>query len=1075
MNNDIFNNGLKNLEERFKNPSNEFRGKPFWSWNGELKKEELLRQVDILEEMGFGGYFMHSRCGLITEYLGKEWFELTNEISDYGYKKGMESWLYDEDRWPSGSAGGIATEEKKYRMKYLFVYDTSVENFEFTDDCFAVFIAEKSDEHTVVWYKQIFKSSDIKEEYFNNKNIRILKFKVELEKPSSVYNGNTYLNTLNKEATEKFIDVTHNAYKKNCKQRIGTSIKGIFTDEPHRGTALLSDKKSDDKNDIICSVCYTDDIFEQIEKTYGYNMIPFLPELFYKHNGERTAKYKHDFIDVADNLFIERFVIPIACWCKENNMEFTGHALHENSLVNQTIPQGSLMRFYQHLSVPGIDMLEEYDDCFWVAKQIQSVAHQLNQKWVLSELYGCTGWQFNFKSHKAVGNWQAVLGVNVRCPHLSWYTMEGESKRDFPASILHQSAWYKYYNYVESYFARFAELISEGAPVSELLVLNPIESVWTMAYVDWADWIFATDKDVKAYEEKYNTLCNYLLGEQIDFDLGEEFIMQNNAKVNVINGKPYITIGVMNYSCILISNTLTIRKSTFNLIKEFANLGGKVFVTGTKPYMIDALKSDEFINFAEQNKNVETVDFDACSLGKAISPYLNLKTDLSVKTIDDKPLICQVRECKEDNAYIVAIINTNRDKKADNIKLLLSGAGDFCAIEEWELETGNRFNINKDCKILKTETEINFNIEPAGTKTFVLIKNNSLGKAASKKTLTALKEKSFNQNVEYSLSEKNILVLDMVNADFNGKKYNSLEVLHLDMQIRDSLGLEHRSGEMLQPWLTKKKYTQEYGKLTLDYEFFIDELPKNDLMLAAERPEFYDYYINGEKLKPNGEFWTDICFKTLPISKSLLHLGKNVITAKTVFKRTTNIESVYILGDFGVKLNKHEQNITRRKLDKGRFFDNEKHIVSLPETIGFNDISNYNLPFYSGEISYIIKKEDILTPNVLNGEKLYIKVNEFMGALVKIESANHTAEETKEPKIIAWEPYEADITDFANQDIKVTLVCTRKNTFGPLHLVPAMPSSVGPQHFITEGKEYTDDYALIDSGIFNGVKFEIKK
>ena len=49
---------------------------------------------------------MHSRSGLITEYLGDEWFKLINAVADEGARQGMEVWLYYEDRWPSGSAGG---------------------------------------------------------------------------------------------------------------------------------------------------------------------------------------------------------------------------------------------------------------------------------------------------------------------------------------------------------------------------------------------------------------------------------------------------------------------------------------------------------------------------------------------------------------------------------------------------------------------------------------------------------------------------------------------------------------------------------------------------------------------------------------------------------------------------------------------------------------------------------------------------------------------------------------------------------------------------------------------------------
>ena len=60
-----------------------------------------------------------------------------------------------------------------------------------------------------------------------------------------------------------------------------------------------------------------------------------------------------------------------------------------------------------------------------------------------------------FTTYKSVGDWQSLLGINVRCPHLSWYTMKGEGKRDYPASISVQSAWYKECKYISRGYTNF--------------------------------------------------------------------------------------------------------------------------------------------------------------------------------------------------------------------------------------------------------------------------------------------------------------------------------------------------------------------------------------------------------------------------------------------------------------------------------------------------------------------------------------------------------------------------------------------------------------------------------------------
>ena len=53
----------------FRNPPPTFRAAPFWSWNDDLDPEELVRQVGLMDEAGWGGFFMHSRVGLAPDPL----------------------------------------------------------------------------------------------------------------------------------------------------------------------------------------------------------------------------------------------------------------------------------------------------------------------------------------------------------------------------------------------------------------------------------------------------------------------------------------------------------------------------------------------------------------------------------------------------------------------------------------------------------------------------------------------------------------------------------------------------------------------------------------------------------------------------------------------------------------------------------------------------------------------------------------------------------------------------------------------------------------------------------------------
>ena len=60
----------------FADPTCEYRGTPFWAWNARLDAGELKRQIDVMKQMGLGGFHMHVRTGMATPYLSHEFMEL---------------------------------------------------------------------------------------------------------------------------------------------------------------------------------------------------------------------------------------------------------------------------------------------------------------------------------------------------------------------------------------------------------------------------------------------------------------------------------------------------------------------------------------------------------------------------------------------------------------------------------------------------------------------------------------------------------------------------------------------------------------------------------------------------------------------------------------------------------------------------------------------------------------------------------------------------------------------------------------------------------------------------------------
>jgi hypothetical protein len=105
---------------QFQNPPKAYREVPFWSWNDDLDPGELRRQIALMDEAGWGGFFMHARVGLRTPYMGRHWMACIRACVEAARERGLGAWLYDEDKWPSGFAGGLSVAANpRYRSQCL--------------------------------------------------------------------------------------------------------------------------------------------------------------------------------------------------------------------------------------------------------------------------------------------------------------------------------------------------------------------------------------------------------------------------------------------------------------------------------------------------------------------------------------------------------------------------------------------------------------------------------------------------------------------------------------------------------------------------------------------------------------------------------------------------------------------------------------------------------------------------------------------------------------------------------------------------------------------------------------------
>lgn len=1001
----------KDVRKAFLNPEAIDRSAPFWSWNDVMEPGEVKAQAKDMIDKGMGGYFMHSRVGLESEYLGEDWMDSVAACVEQAKEDNTLAWLYDEDRWPSGAAGGLVTCDKENGGKGLSIHITDKETI---DGEILYSYAVITDSDSIISFRLLNDNKKLQngESYLHVRMDYLL--------PMAWFNNTPPADNINKKTVKRFIETSYEPYKKRFGDEFGKAIPGIFTDEPN----IASSVQLYDDNQM--HLTYTYELPEFFKKRRGYEFSEIIPALFMEHPLSRKAK--HDWFRTISEMFAENFSKQIYDWCANNNLQFTGHWLAENRLGSYIMLSGSVLPNYMYQHIPGIDMLRDQTIEFMTIKGCTSVAHQMGRKRALTETYGVSGWQFSFEGQKWIGDYQYIQGINLRCQHLTWYSMKGCRKRDYPPVFNYQTPWWKYNNTVEDYFARIGALTSKGNPKIETLVLHPVASAWMNAELKEGDFRFH-DMQEKSDELGFllNDYTKDLMSNHIDFDYGDEDIMFKIGEAG--NGK--ITIGEMKYSTVVIPpGTETLYKNTIDLLEEFMNSGGKVldqsdgikYVEGELSKDIDRLYSNK--NLIKTNSVNETASYLTREVSIKLSHGQEAKNIFSmVKDMGDTTMLFMI----------------NNDKNQTyNTKIRLQGEG---RLEEWDPLTGEISKVPYDANSGNVEFRCEFG--PTDSKIFML---DSTGKH---ECITAPEEKVYNFKTaignlcEFERTAENVMVLDMCKFKYDNQDWTEEDEIWLHQQklrkTLDMIPIDQNRGLQRYKW-TGTPHENDGKKLMLSFDFTISDVPSKQTQLVIEDASDYIIYVNKEKLSGETEGWfVDKCMGRLNIPQ--LKQGVNNITLELPYMASTELENIFIIGDFGVSA--------------------DRRIIKEPKKLAVGDWGLQGYYHYHAGMKYKYKlKNDNL------GDDLIMDLGKYSDVVTVLRINGFET-------IIPWKAKSrvqiAHMLEEGENDIEIEVMGAPRNMFGPFHLADSKEMWTGSGAFHPDPDQYTKAYITHPWGLMEQV------
>ncbi|MBQ8684590.1 MAG: hypothetical protein IJ514_00250 [Clostridia bacterium] len=524
---------MRDWIEKLRNVSKEYRPMPFWSWNGALEKEELIRQIADMDEKGMGGFFIHARAGLTTPYMGEEWFDCVATCIEEAKKRGMYVWLYDENGWPSGFAGGKLLENEAFLVSAVKHTLSSA----WDDTATASFVREGGG------YKRVY--APVKKK----KYVHIY-----------TYKNHSYVDICNPEVTKAFIEETHEKYYARFGKEFGKTVKGFFTDEPQY---------------FRSGTPYSDQLVEYFKKKYDEDVIEKLPLLFLDGEGDKQFRFRY--YSALNDLICHNYFRPIYDWCEAHRCQLTGHGIDERCFSGQMVCSGNVMPFYEYMQLPGMDFLGRFSTGTRIAKQVYSVAKQTGKKRVLTETFAMTGWNVSFDELRWVAEAQYVGGVNFMCQHLYPYAFRGQGRYDHPCAFSDCEPWWEKYGAFNEYFTRLGYMLSESEESTDVAVVHTIKS----AYLRW--------KRAEGYasiadeEDGMSAVLQQLWSFGVPFDIADEALMLSRGRVE--NGK--LVIGERAYGTLVLPYCTALNERTTLLLEEFLETGGKLLVQYDQSIRVD--------------------------------------------------------------------------------------------------------------------------------------------------------------------------------------------------------------------------------------------------------------------------------------------------------------------------------------------------------------------------------------------------------------------------------------------------------------------------------------------------------
>jgi hypothetical protein len=567
-----------------------------WALNDDCSDSKIDRFVDAFAEGDAAAVCLHPRPGLLKPYGGDAWFAFIQRTVERCAARGLDVWLYDEDPFPSGNAGGWVTlEHPEFEAMQIRRFEPAAAPERQGLYCFPAGIplwcglVKESSGETVDLTGQVgfvrrnwFKLDPWDSRYYYPATplhpcprawTKDPELAVEVKEVPAGFKLLAFVaqpvageawawepDRLNPEATQSFLRHTHERYFATVGRHFGKTIRAIFTDEPKYSSRFP----------------WTRGIFDAFRARFGYELPPRLWRLFAGTMDETSVQTRLDYRAWCGDRFREAWLQPVSRWCREHQLALVGHISPEDDPVQQNECVSNLFPLYPEFTLPGLDLIipavgDDRDGLINIGVlSAVSAAQQLGKAGVMSESLACSGLDFTAEQAGRILRWQLVMGVTTPVVHCAYNSTEGLRLIDAPPDFGPDSSRWPGMVALGRELASLQEYVRGATQIAPVAVVWPIRS-----FAAQPPGEFTADSPLRNDLVSLLTLC-------LDHQVGLQFIDEADLGRAQLADRQLV-LGRARYSHLVIPSCLVLHAKTVAGLRAAWNAGVTVIRTGTPP------------------------------------------------------------------------------------------------------------------------------------------------------------------------------------------------------------------------------------------------------------------------------------------------------------------------------------------------------------------------------------------------------------------------------------------------------------------------------------------------------------